>query len=147
MNWDAISAISDILGAIAVLATLIYLAVQIRQNTEQVRLNSIQSVNASNDSAFEPIYIPENSLIFSKGQNSHSNLSEHEKLVFNMLMTRIIASFDSTTFQYLKGAYDEELYRGTTLFYSRFIQSPGGSEWWAEAKEQFSKACRENLDK
>ena len=30
MNWDAIGAIGEILGAIAVVATLFYLAVQIR---------------------------------------------------------------------------------------------------------------------
>lgn len=33
MNWEAISAVGEILGASAVLITLIYLAVQIRQNT------------------------------------------------------------------------------------------------------------------
>ncbi len=37
MNWDAIGAIGEATGAIAVLITLIYLAVQLRQNTEQAR--------------------------------------------------------------------------------------------------------------
>ena len=32
MNWDAIGAIGEILGAIVVIATLGYVAVQIRQN-------------------------------------------------------------------------------------------------------------------
>jgi hypothetical protein len=34
MNWEAISALSEVIGAIAVVATLAYLAVQIRQSTE-----------------------------------------------------------------------------------------------------------------
>jgi len=33
MNWDAIGAIGEIVGAIAVILSLIYLALQIRQNT------------------------------------------------------------------------------------------------------------------
>ena len=37
MNWEAIGAVSETIGAIAVVATLIYLAVQIRQNTLMVR--------------------------------------------------------------------------------------------------------------
>jgi hypothetical protein len=41
MNWDAIGAIGEIVGALAVLATLIYLAIQVRQNSEQVRQNSV----------------------------------------------------------------------------------------------------------
>jgi len=146
MNWDAIGAIGEILGAVAVLITLIYLAMQIRQNTEQARLNSIQAVNSSNDSAFEPIYIPENSAIFTKGQSSFASLSEHEKQVFHMLMTRLIASFDSTTYQYSQGSNDEELYWGTAAFYSTFIKRPGGSQWWAREKAPFSKSCVENLD-
>ena len=42
MNWDAIGAVSELIGAVAVVATLIYLAVQIRQNTK-----SVQSTNFS----------------------------------------------------------------------------------------------------
>ncbi len=34
MNWDAISAIGEIVGAVAIVITLIYLAVQIQQNTK-----------------------------------------------------------------------------------------------------------------
>ena len=33
MNWEAIGAIGEIIGAISVLATLIFLSSQLRQNT------------------------------------------------------------------------------------------------------------------
>jgi hypothetical protein len=36
MNWDAISTIAEVVGAAAVVVSLIYLAVQIQQNTKQV---------------------------------------------------------------------------------------------------------------
>lgn len=36
MNWDAISAVGEIVGAAAVVLTLIYLAVQIRQNNKHL---------------------------------------------------------------------------------------------------------------
>jgi len=32
MNWDAIGGIAELLGAIAVFATLVYLTVQVRQS-------------------------------------------------------------------------------------------------------------------
>ena len=40
MNWDVIGAIAELLGAIGVLLTLLYLAAQIRQNT---RSNTISA--------------------------------------------------------------------------------------------------------
>ena len=44
MNWEAIGAIGELLGAIAVLVTLIYLATQIRQNTKSVTTATYDSV-------------------------------------------------------------------------------------------------------
>ena len=40
MNWDAIGAIAELLGAIGVIASLIYLATQIRQSREQMSQNT-----------------------------------------------------------------------------------------------------------
>jgi hypothetical protein len=43
MNWEAISAVGRLVGAVAVLVTLIYLAVQIRQNTAAVATATCES--------------------------------------------------------------------------------------------------------
>jgi hypothetical protein len=146
MDWNAIGAVGEILGAIAVLITLIYLARQVKHGTKQAHLSSIQAVNASNDSAFEPIYIPENSKIFAKGQECFSSLDQHEKIVFDMLMTRLMASFSATTYQFDHGVYDEELYWGMVGFYASYIQSPGGAEWFREGKSRLSQSCVNNLE-
>ena len=37
MNWEAIGAIGETIGAIAVIISLLYLAIQIRQNTAQMK--------------------------------------------------------------------------------------------------------------
>jgi len=37
MNWEAIGAVGEVAGAIGVIATLLYLAAQIRQNTRAMR--------------------------------------------------------------------------------------------------------------
>ena len=44
MNWEAIGAIGEILGAIAVLLTLIYLVAQIKQNTASVATATYESM-------------------------------------------------------------------------------------------------------
>src|SRR5262245_9357577 len=40
MNWEAISAIGQIVGAVGVMASLVYLAIQIRTTSEDVRDNT-----------------------------------------------------------------------------------------------------------
>ena len=48
MNWEAIAATAEVLGALGVIASLAYLAVQIRQNTLQIR----QNIEASQTSSY-----------------------------------------------------------------------------------------------
>ena len=43
MNWEAIGAAGEVLGAVAVLVTLIYLAVQVRQTRMTQRLDSVRT--------------------------------------------------------------------------------------------------------
>ena len=40
MNWEAVGAVGEVLGAFAVVLTLVYLAVQIRQNTSSTRAST-----------------------------------------------------------------------------------------------------------
>jgi hypothetical protein len=44
MNWAAISSISDFVGAVAVVASLWYVAIQLRQNTKAIVANSRQGL-------------------------------------------------------------------------------------------------------
>ena len=45
MNWDAIGAIGEILGAIGVVLTLLYLSIQTRNNTQATNAASTQAVS------------------------------------------------------------------------------------------------------
>ena len=44
MNWEAIGAIGEVLGAIGVIVTLGYLAIQIRQNTKVTKAATAQQM-------------------------------------------------------------------------------------------------------
>lgn len=47
MNWEAIGAVSELVGAIAVLVSLLYLASQIRQGTATTRVQTVQHLLTS----------------------------------------------------------------------------------------------------
>lgn len=52
MNWQAIGAIGELAGAVGVIATLGYLAFQVRQNTRQLTQNELSGrASAANTSA------------------------------------------------------------------------------------------------
>jgi hypothetical protein len=47
MNWDAIGSIAEVIGALAVLITLVYLAVQTRDNVKVMRSRAIWDAQVS----------------------------------------------------------------------------------------------------
>ena len=62
MNWEAIGAIGEVMGALVVIVTLGYLAIQIRQNTRALRIQVNQSradlaVSAGMTTA-DSVYLP-----------------------------------------------------------------------------------------
>ena len=56
MNWDAIGAIGEILGAIAVFMSLIYLGRQIRFSGIATRSQMESELGARGFQAYDPIY-------------------------------------------------------------------------------------------
>ena len=58
MNWEAIGAVGELLGAIGVIVTLGYLAVQIRQNTRATGASTVHGINNSIADAWRPLHDP-----------------------------------------------------------------------------------------
>ena len=54
MNWDAIGAIGEIIGAAAVVATLFYLARQINDGSKQIKMASLAELNTLCNDVFLP---------------------------------------------------------------------------------------------
>ncbi len=46
MDWESIGAIGEVIGAAGVIATLVYLAIQIRLNTNSTRAATFDSILA-----------------------------------------------------------------------------------------------------
>ena len=87
MNWEAIGAVGEILGAIAVLVTLVYLAAQVRQNSRFVKAATYHStMRARNEFNFAVATTPELSALLIRAQDKGTTLDAEERQRFNSLM-------------------------------------------------------------
>jgi hypothetical protein len=79
MNWEAVGAVGEILGAAGVIATLGYLALQIRQNTRQTQAlaanASAIALQGARKSVYESAEVTE---FWLKGMSHPDELSEHD---------------------------------------------------------------------
>lgn len=84
MNWEAVSAIGELVGSVGVLITLIYLALQIRQNTESLESNKqfarAQIYQARSDAVMKLQGEYTESAIWSKLIDEEKQLLDYDKL-------------------------------------------------------------------
>jgi len=86
MNWTAIGAVGEILGAVAVIVSLIYLAVQVRHNTESLRVQTLQNVMdrvGTSDSRASSEHVAD---VLARGRRSYAGLDEADRITFSYYM-------------------------------------------------------------
>lgn len=86
MNWEAIGAIGEIAGAIGVIATLLYLSVQVRSSTLASRVESnLAATRMYTDFLSGLIHSPEINDLFLRGRKGLSSLTSDEFYRFSNL--------------------------------------------------------------
>ena len=147
MNWDAIGATAEMLGSVAVVATLMYLAVQMRQNTQSNRTAAIQTM-ASQDSAWLSAVAQNTELsdVVSRGWRDLSDLSESELARFSAIMAQSCRQYDSQYCLWSDGAIPENLWRASERTLRFSMSRPGSQVWWSTAKFLFSEEFQSLVD-
>ena len=110
MNWEAIGAVGEILGAIGVIITLGYLAIQIRQNTKVTKASTAQQMTDKWVTInLQLMQTPSVSLYDLKNLESDS-----EELVSGFALWRsLFHQWSNNHYQYSQGVLDEALFTPT----------------------------------
>ena len=119
MNWDAISAVAEMCGSIAVLLTLIYLVVQIKQQNKVTQAQIHQQRADSVAQVAPHFYPPENFELALKVLQDRTltpeRLSGAELLRLQLLLSPLRANLENTFQQYRNGFLSRELYEEVSV--------------------------------
>lgn len=132
MNWDAIGAISEILAAIAVVITLIYLAKQIRQNSQAVEISALRDTTEQWNRWSEVLATSsELADIVARGNKSYRNLPEVEALRYGAYLQMFFDCTESSRALVLEHQVQKDI-EVLEKIVARRIILPGFAEWWSE---------------
>lgn len=110
MNWDAIGALGEIIGAIAVIVTLIYLTIQVRESARASRAAAVTDATASVQAWYQEIGSnPESAKLFLEGMTNPDALPVARQFQFLMLVHSIFLGFQRTYFLSQAGTLDAGL--------------------------------------
>lgn len=136
---EALGNIGDFVGGIAVVVTLIYLAVQIRQNTRSTRTQSWQAAVASvSDWSREVGRDPESARILQEGSADFGALSDLERVQFNLLMNAFLRNCENIHYQFSNGAIDQSTWSGWAERTISALDPPGARAWWKSTCTAYS---------
>ena len=141
MNWEAIGAIGEVGGAIAVVVTLVYLARQIRHSTEATRITAyhqaqeqLWSVGAtiSTDPGLSEILAS----AFAGGIDS---LAPTDRMRLELAMGSLYYGFESLLALHERGLIDAERWENVFENNTRLMLSPLGREYLASRRGPISR--------
>lgn len=139
MNWNAIGAIGEILGALVVVATVFYLAVQIRhaRDSNQIVAAS-RTAEASHGWARLLLEDVELLDVYLRGIKNFESLQRLERARFRLLITDLLRSVEGAWRQYELGAITEDQWYGYAMSIREIIGSPGGRVAYMKIKDIFN---------
>ena len=139
MNWDAIGALAELAGAIGVILSLAYLAVQIRQNTRQMEISSraasgaaYQNILATIQSYLAPVVADAELADIVRRGLVGETLDESESFRFTWLLGGHLSNADNVYYQYRHGVVSEERWQIRLAELRWFIKAPGFVNFWGE---------------
>jgi hypothetical protein len=147
MNWDIVNAVSEILGVVVVVITLVYLARQIQESTNlaktEYHTNSVTTMARFRDWKSASI---DNARIFRVGMNDFRALTPDERITLDGVLLDLVLCLKDILEAHERGFMDKETYGAWVSFVGATIAMPGGQMWWQQARQMFISKVQTVID-
>jgi len=135
LDWEMMSAIGQMLGAIGVIISLIYLAAQIRNQNKESR-RAAMNVLTTHWSDLNRTLVEDPAMpgLWLRALRNFDDLDGESKLRFGAHLGRFLRFADSLYLGVLDGTLDGRLWRGYERTIADTVAYPGFQKWWATRK-------------
>ena len=147
MNWEALGATAELIGGLGVIATLAYLATQIRQNTRSVHASTYQSILLSSIETRRTI-AQDKDLAQMMVATRHP-LDESDELTRSRIRNvavAILRTFENAHYQYTRGMIEEMLWEPWIVNIDQFCRGLGVREMWPEISPLLNREFRDYVE-
>jgi len=126
MNWDAISAVSQLIGSVAVVISVLYLAVQLRSSTRVARVAAMDAAAAALRDVTKPFMEnAELARIWRIGLENLDALSPDDQARFFHAAHQFLKALETIHYHYVYGLLDSQLWEGWRDLLQHYVATPG----------------------
>jgi hypothetical protein len=143
VNLETISAIAQLVAALGVIASLFYLAAQIRQNTRSMRAVVVDSLAHSLIDLLGPqAHDLEFTRAFSRVIKDWNGASEEDRARTVSVLLAVFKLFENAWFQKRQGTLDPQQWEGWDAYARMYFHLPGVQTWWQLRRAAFAHGFR-----
>jgi hypothetical protein len=147
MNWEALGAVGELIGAAGVILTLVYLAHQIRQNTRAIRAQTHQAITSANLGMAMSMAESEGlAEVLVRGLADFDSLDPPDRLRTVGWFNSFLKFGENTHYQFLQGGLEKAVWEGWMVILENWVTQPGPREYWKERRSAFQPAFRGLVD-
>jgi hypothetical protein len=135
LNWEAIGAVGEILGALAVVITLAFLAVQVRQNSRSIRMSTRARATETFSNALSMMQQPGMAELGLSGLQDFQALNPADQLRFASHSLRMWRVIEDIYFQWREGDLDDDAWAEHRLYLLDTLLIPSNREVFNQRKQ------------
>jgi hypothetical protein len=146
MNWEAIGAFAELLGAVGVIISLFYLASQIRRNSASVEAATALSISqATQQRLLVPAQSPELAGALRRAFYGEV-LSDAEQEQVRFFTRASLRGIENSYVQYKRGMISRQVFSGYEALLETNIRLGVVSDWWSLERETFEADFQKIVD-
>src|SRR5262249_43345823 len=131
MNWEMLAAIGQLAAVCIGIPSLIYLAVQIREQTKERRQSAVHALTEQWGDLTESLHNnSEMTAVFLRGVHSFTDLDPVSKLRFSAFFNRLLNIFEGMYFSRGQDILTPSSWAAIERTMGDLIAYPGVQQWW-----------------
>ncbi|HJY52575.1 MAG TPA: hypothetical protein VKD89_01020 [Candidatus Udaeobacter sp.] len=147
MTLNDLANIGQVIGAIAVVISLFYVASQIRQNTNAVRSATAQTVHEHFANWYHLVAADDElAQIVAKGLGDYGSLSEKERVRFIAAFMAFLSYSQNAFLKWREALLKPALWLGWEQVMMNLFGAPGGKALWKERSYLFGEEFRRYIE-
>jgi hypothetical protein len=146
VNWEAIGAITEIVGAFAVVISLVYLALQIRTQNSQAKLSALHEMSKEHRETTVMFATENISDIFVRANNDYDSVSEAESVQLIVLVTSFFRAWENAFLENKDGSLDENVWVSLSKDYTEPMGAPSFRHIWTLRKQNYDPTFQKYVD-
>ena len=140
VNWEAISAIGQIVGAIGVVVSLIYVATEVRNSARATQLASRRSISEIFTQLSRQLAEhPDLRELYYRGLHDFESLEGTDLVGFAQVMLQLFRAYEEAYYGHLEGDVDPRLWRGWEAAMRDVNGYPGVQAYWRSRSHWYSE--------